>query len=345
MEGTMRALVKAKRGFGNMEVQERPIPKVGPDDVLMKVWGSAICGTDVHIYRDEYTKYKEGLILGHEFSATVVEIGEDVKNCKIGDRVVSDVQGREGTMGNDVVDGSHAEYIVMPSNQVHILPENLSLKDGVLIEVFVSTQHGLLETIKVRPGDFIVIIGCGPIGTMMLQTAKMFTPRATLMTGTRRDQVRMEIAKRYEPTYMMYNDEGVVERVLELTDGKGADVVIECSGSDEGINQALQAVKKGGYISNFAVYDNKLVQADLSQITLKCLTVVGSWGWIGYPEEVTRTVGGALSYQRALQIAANSNLDLGGLITHTFRLEDFEEAFNVCREKRGGAVMFDPWLK
>ncbi|MGI6175651.1 MAG: zinc-dependent alcohol dehydrogenase [Christensenellales bacterium] len=342
MEGMMRALVKTARGAGNIQLREVPIPKTGPDDVLMKVWGSAICGTDIHIYRDEYTAYEPGLILGHEFSADVVGIGENVKNVQVGDRVISDVSTPQGTLGNDRVNGSHAEYLVMPYNQVHKLPDALSYKDGVLMEVFVACQHGLLERMHIRPGDFALIIGSGPVGIIMLQAMKMFTPRGVMITSLREDKIRMDMAKRYEPDYAMYADEDILGKVMELTNGKGADVVIECSGSDEGIRLALQAVKKGGQVNAFAVFNNDMVSADLSLIPLKCLTVVGSWSWIGYTEEATRTTGGAVSYQRAIDIAANSKLDLAGLITHEFPLEAFEEAFAVCQEKRGVAVMFKP---
>ena len=346
MEGTMRAIVKTARGYGNMEVLEVPIPKVGPDDVLMKVYGSGICGTDVHIYRDEYTKYVPGLIIGHEFSATVAEIGENVTNVKVGDRVVSDVQGPDnGMMGNDFINGAHAEYIVMPYNQVHILPDCLSMKDGIMMEPFVACQHGILECMRVRPGDFCVVIGCGPIGIVMLQTLQMYTPRGTMITGTRNDDFRLDMARKYNPTYVMYSDEDVVGKVMEATGGKGADIVIECSGSDAGLAQAIEMVKLGGQINSFAVYNNKLVKADLSQISLKCLTMVGSWSWIGYPEEATRRTGGAISWERAINIASASRIDLGGLITHEFALEEFEEAFEVCQKQKGGAVMFNPTLR
>ena len=342
MKGTMRALVKYAKGYGNMRVEERPIPQCGADDVLMKVWGSCICGTDIHIFRDEYKRYVPGLVLGHEFSAIAVEVGKNVIHIREGDRVVSDVQAPNGTMGNDRVDGSHSEYLVMPGCAVHVLPEKVSMASGTLVEVFVACQHGLLETIKVRPGDFVAIIGPGEVGITMLQTAKLYTPRATLITGTRKDDIRLNMARKFNPTYLMYNDEGVVEKVMEATNGKGADVVIECSGSDEGINQALQMVKVGGWIDNFAVYDNHMVQADLSQITWKCINVVGSWGWIGFPEESTRVSGGAISYRRSLDILSNSNIDLESLITHKYALEDFEEAFTTLEEKKGVAVMFDP---
>lgn len=337
--GKMKALVKTARGYGNLELRDVSKPEVGQNDVLMKVWGSGICGTDIHIYHDEYTSYVPPLVIGHEFSAVVEEVGKDVKNIKPGDRVVSDVFGEDGVMGNDVVDGAHAEYIRMPSNQIHKLPDSVSLREAVLLEPLVACQHGLLECIRVKPADFIAITGLGPIGIMIMQVAKLFSPTSVLITGLRRDTLRLEMAKKLGADYTMYNDEGVVEKVMELTNNKGADVVLEASGSDEAINQAIDMVRMGGQILNFAVYDNEYVKVRLSYITWKCLTVVGSWAWLGYPEEATRKTAGALSWERAIKIMALKRIQFESLITHEFPIEKWEEAFSICKNKTGVKVV------
>jgi L-iditol 2-dehydrogenase len=341
----MKALVKVARGYGKLELREVPRPEVGPDDVLMKVWGSGICGTDVHIYHDEYTSYVPPLIIGHEFSAVVEEVGREVKDIDLGDHVVSDVFGHNGVMGNDVVDGAHAEYIVMPANQIHKLPENVSLREAVLLEPLVACQHGLLECVRVKPADFIVITGPGPIGIMLMQVAKLFSPAAVFITGLRRDTLRLETAKKLGADYTMYNDEGVVEKVMELTNDRGADIVLEASGADEAINQAIDMVKMGGQILNFAVYDNEFVKARLSYITWKCLTVVGSWAWLGYPEEATRKTAGALSWERAIKIMALKKIQFEPLITHEYPLTKWEEAFATCESKSGVKVILRPALE
>lgn len=340
---TIKALVKMAKGPGNLELIDVPIPEVGPRDVLMKVWGSGICGTDIHIYRGTYDAVVPPLTLGHEFSATVESVGDEVTNVKPGDRVVSDVITETGVMGNDTVNGSHAEFIVMPSNQVHKLPHNVPLKEAVLIEPLVACQHGLLECMKMRPADFVVITGPGPIGLMMLQVAKLFSPRAVLITGLRGvDDIRMNVARRLGADYVLNSDEAVVEKVMELTAGKGADAVIECSGSDDALNQALDMVKMGGQINNFAVYDNVMVRANLSKITWKCLTVVGSWAWLGYPEEATRTTGGAISWQRSLRILGLGKLKLEPMITHELPLEEWKQGFALCEQKQGVKVVLRP---
>ena len=340
----MKALVKVARGFGNLELRDVPKPKPGQDDVLMKVWGSGICGTDIHIYHDEYTSYVPPLIIGHEFSATVEEVGKNVKHVEPGDHVVSDVFGHDGVMGNDVVDGAHAEYIAMPSNQIHKLPDNVSLREAVLLEPLVACQHGLLECVRLKPADFIAITGPGPIGIMLMQVAKLFSPRAVLITGLRRDKLRLEMAKKMGADYTMYNDDGVVDRVMELTDNKGADLVLEASGADEAINQAIDMVKMGGQILNFAVYDNEWVKVRLSYITWKCLTAVGSWAWMGYPEQATRKTAGALSWDRAIKIMALGKIKFEPLITHEFPLENWNEAFSICENKTGVKIILRPDL-
>ena len=339
----MKALVKLAKGPGNLDLIDVPIPKVGPDDVLMKVWGSGVCGTDIHILHGEYDAPVPPLTIGHEFSAIVEKVGENVTHVSPGDRVVSDVITQTGVMGNDTVNGSHAEFVVMPSNQVHKLPDNVTLRDAILIEPLVACQHGLLECMKLRPADFIAITGPGPIGLMMLQVAKLFSPRGILITGLRGvDDMRLNVARKLNADYVLYNDENVVNKVMEITQGKGADAVIECSGSEEGINQALEMVKMGGQINNFAVYDKTIVNANLSQIAWKCLTITGSWAWLGYPEEETRTTGGAISWKRSLKILGLNKIELEPMITHEFALKDWRKAFEICEKKQGVKVILRP---
>ncbi len=341
MQKTMKALVKVRRGFGNMEVRDVPVPKAGDDDVLMRVWGSGICGTDVHIYQDDYKAYQDGLIIGHEFSAVVEAVGKNVKRLKPKDRVVSCLETRQGTMGNDCVNGCHAEYVVMPEHQVFQIPDDLSMREAILIEIVAGVIYqGLSETLNIQPGDFVVILGSGPIGLMLLQGVKLWSPGAVVITGLRDDGIRVEMAKKIGPTHFFYNDEGVVEKVMKLTNGTGADVVIECTGSEEGINQAIAMAKKGGQIGNFAVYNQERVKADLSKVTLKCLCIKGLWGFHEYSDPDLRPYGGVVSYRNALRIEALKKIDLNEMITHEFRLEEFEKAFEVCRNRQGIKVIF-----
>ncbi len=339
----MKALVKTARGYGNLELMDIPIPKCGPDDALMRVWGSGICGTDVHIYHDEYSVYVPPLTIGHEFSAEVVEVGRNVTNVKPGDRVVCDVTTKTGVMGNDTVNGCHAEYIVMPANLVLKLPDNISLREAVLMEPIVACQHGILERTRIRPGDFVVVIGPGPIGLMMLQVAKLYSPIDTVITGRRGvDEPRLKVARELDAGHVLFHDENVVEQVMKWTHGKGADVVIEASGSDLGFNQALDMAKMGGQILSYSVYDNTYVKANLSKISWKCLDVTSSWCFWGYTEEATRATGGIVSWQRAIKILATGKLNLKPFITHELPLEDWKEGFRICEEKEGVKVVLRP---
>ncbi|MGI6152740.1 MAG: zinc-dependent alcohol dehydrogenase [Christensenellaceae bacterium] len=339
----MKALVKVARGKGNMELLDIPVPKPGPNDVLLKVWGSGICGTDIHIFRDEYKAYVPPLTVGHEFSAVVAEVGSEVKNIQVGDRVVADVTTTEGVMGNDVVNGCHAEYICMPDYTIHKLPDNVSLRDAVLMEPLVACQHGVLEKLKVRPGDFVVLIGTGPIGLMMYQVINLLSPGTVVITGRRGvDEARLQVARDLGCKNVWYDDENVVERVLEMTNGVGADIMLECSGSDEGINQLLDMSRIGGQINSFSVYDNEYVRANLSKLAWKCITVTSSWCWWGYEEEATRASGGAVSWQRALKILATGKMNLKPFITHELPLEDWQKGFEICEKKEGVKVVLRP---
>jgi len=283
------------------------------------------------------------LTVGHEFSAVVTEVGKNVKNINVGDRVVCDVTTTEGVMGNDVVNGCHAEYICMPDYTVHKIPDNVSMKDAVLMEPLVACQHGVLEKLRIRPGDSVVIIGCGPIGLMMLQVVNLLSPGFTVITGKRGvDEARLQVARDLKADYVLYNDDNVVEKVMELTNEKGADIMIECSGSDEGFNQLLDMSRIGGQINSFSVYDNELVKANLSKLAWKCITVTSSWCWWGYEEEATRASGGAVSWQRAIKILATGKMNLEPLITHELPIEEWEKGFELCENKQGVKVILRP---
>ena len=339
----MKALVKTARGPGNLELIDVPIPEPGPKDVLMKVWGSGICGTDIHIYHGEYDEVVPPLTLGHEFSATVAQVGDGVTHVQPGDRVVSDLITENGVMGNDTVNGAHAEYVVMPSNQVHKLPDAVPLREAVLIEPLVACQHSLLECVKPRPADFIAIIGPGPIGCIMLQVAKLFSPSGVLITGLRGvDDIRMDVARELGADYVLNNDDDVVFKGRGTHRRQGSGCRHRMLGADEGINQALDMVKMGGIISNFAVYDNVMARAKLSNITWKCLTVVGSWGWLGYPEQATRATAGAISWQRTLRILGMGKLKLAPILTHELPLEEWKKGFEICEKKQGVKVVLRP---
>ncbi len=337
----MYALVKTKKGPGNMEVREVSIPEIGNRDVLLKIWATGVCGSDVHILHDEHP-YTPPVIIGHEFSGTIEQVGDEVKNFRIGDRVVADLETLEGRLGVEV-DGSYAQFMRVPAHLVHKLPENVSLDEGVLLEPLVAVSHALLYRSRIYPADFVVVIGPGPIGLMALQVAQLFSPLAVMVTGLKRDEFRLSKARELGADFTFFSEDDPVKEVLRLTEGKGADLVVDCSGGEESITQATRMTKIGGWITILGLW-GKDVKVNIDNLPYNCLSIRGSWGWEGMESgvQVVKTWAGAQSWERALQILALGKVKLEPLITHTFPLNEWEKAFRVVEEKSGLKVLVKP---
>ena len=177
----MKALVKTKKGKGFLEIKEMPVPEINHDEVLIKVYYTGICGTDIHIFTDQFPLYYPPVILGHEFSGEIVKLGEKVTSWKTGDRVVAECQSlvcgkcRFCRTGHPEaclfkrspgwgINGSFADYIKMPDWLLHKIPDNVSYKEAALTEPAAVSSQALYSRAKVSAGDFVVVLGTGPIG-------------------------------------------------------------------------------------------------------------------------------------------------------------------------------------
>ena len=207
----MKAVVKTEVGFDNMVYKEVEEPKAERDLVKIKIAYSGICGTDLHAFRGEYGSTKPPVILGHEFSGIVTEVGPDVKNIKVGDRVTSETTfttcghcsmcaskdynlcGNRQGIGTQI-NGSMAEYVVSREESVHVLPDNVSLLSASLTEPLACGVHAVIEKGNVQPGDICVVFGAGAIGQMVAQVAKG-CGATVIMAGLTNDAERFKIAK------------------------------------------------------------------------------------------------------------------------------------------------------
>src|ERR1700756_4888323 len=206
----MLAIRKLARGIGNIEVKDVPKPSAGPDQVVIKVDSAGICGTDLHIYLDEFETYPP-VTIGHETAGTVVEIGPEVTGWTVGDRVTTETyfytcgecapcrQGRPNlcrrrrSIGSKQ-DGAFARYLLTPAANLHRVPDDLDLESAALTEPLACAVHGILETAGVQAGDNVAITGPGPIGLLALQLAKVAGATVALM-GTDVDHERLALAK------------------------------------------------------------------------------------------------------------------------------------------------------
>lgn len=289
----MKAVVKTKTGDGFMEYKDIPEPSVERDLVKIKVAYSGICGTDIHAWKGNYPSTKPPIVLGHEFSGIVTEIGPDVKNIKIGDRVTSETtystcgtcpmciskdynlcKNRKG-IGTQI-NGSMAEYLVSREESVHILPDNVSLLSAALTEPLACGVHAVIEKGNVQKNDVCVVFGAGAIGQMVAQVAKA-RGAYVIMAGLTNDKERFKIA--LDSGVDMTVDQltqNIDEIVMEKTNGIGADKCFECSGAVIAANKALELCKRKGTVVQMGVFSKSFAEIHTDLILHKEINYVGS---------------------------------------------------------------------
>lgn len=338
----MKALQKFADGKEGMGIREVPEPQAGPDDLLVEVGAVGICGSDLHIWRDE-KEHRRPVTLGHEFSGVVVGKGKSVGDAwQIGDRICGDLETLEGRVGTHV-NGAYAPRLALPRQLAHRLPDNLSFAEGALIEQVTCMSHAAMYRSRINPADFIVITGPGAIGLTMLQVVRLFSPRAVMVTGLKSDTRRLEKAQELGADYTYYSEDDPVQEVLRLTGGEGADVILDCSGGEAAITQATRMVKNGGWITVIGLWGVDF-RVNLDRIPYNNLTVRGSWGWAGmeYADQAVRMAAGWHSWERALKIMAMGKIDLKPIITRSIRMEEWREAFKALEAKQEIKVMMYP---
>jgi threonine dehydrogenase-like Zn-dependent dehydrogenase len=278
---TMQAVVF--KGKLHVELEERPIPKIkDPTDIIVKVRYTALCGSELHVFRGHQPS-KTDFIMGHEFTGTVVETGSDVKNLKKGDEIVTPFTVNCGEcfyckkgfssrcekcqlFGTVILDGGQAEYARIPlaDSTVVKAPPNIDEKKLVLMADIFPTGYFCAanafrgfdeETIT---SSVVLCIGCGPVGLCALINALDYKPKAVLaIDGV---DARLEQAKKLggEPWNYQKDMEGLKKRVLELTDGRGADTVMEMVGHSDALGMGFDLLRPWGNISSIGVHNGEI---------------------------------------------------------------------------------------
>jgi len=258
----MLAIRKLARGIGNIEVKDVPKPSAGPDQVIIKVDSAGICGTDLHIYLDEFETHPP-VTIGHEVAGRIVEIGTDVTGWKEGDRVTTETyfytcgrcfdcrRGRRNlclqrrSIGSKQ-DGAFAEFLLTPAANLIRIPDDLDLESAALTEPLACVVHGVLGTAGVRAGDNVVIAGPGAIGLLALQLSKV-AGASVLMIGTDQDLERLKLAEELGADQVINVQEvsNIVESVTDIFGGNCADLVIECSGASAAAKTLTDVARRG----------------------------------------------------------------------------------------------------
>lgn len=342
----MEAVMKVAAGVGNVELRDIPEPRPGPGQALVEVAAAGICGTDLHIFHDEF-KTTPPVVLGHEVAGRVVEVGPGVPGDLLSRRVTTETYFytcgtcrycRSGHVNlclkrrsiGSAVDGGFARYVVVPVGNLHELPANVSDRAGALTEPLACVTHALLGSPVLRPGDVVAITGPGAIGLLATQVARA-AGATVVVLGTAADAARLDLAKRLGAAHtVVVGEEDPHALLAEVSpEGLGADVVIECSGAGPAAAQLLSLARRRGHYLQVGLF-GKPVAWDLDQVCFRELLVSGSNA--STPE----------SWLRALELLRSGQVDTEAIVTGEYPLSGWRDAFDDFEAKRGVKLLLVP---
>jgi L-iditol 2-dehydrogenase len=327
-------VAKVAAGEGHVELAERPERTPGPGEVALDVHAAGICGTDLHIWLGEYPSVPP-VTMGHEVCGTVADLGEGVDPGWAGARVAVEtffstcgecthcragklsVCERRRSIGTHV-DGGFAPRLVLPVRNLHRIPDSLPDAAAALSEPLACVCNSLLDPSAVQPGDDVLVIGPGAIGLIAAQVARASGGRATVR-GAARDEARLALA----------GSLGFATSVAGRDEAPAADVVVECSGAEPGIADALRAARRRGRIV---------------QMGLRGADVTIPYDLICFHELTVRAgfASNPASWRRAMALLADGAVELAPLVTEIVPLADWRRAFEASRAGEGVKYVLDP---
>ena len=342
----MKALVKAKPEVG-IWMEDVPTPTLSPNDILIKIKKTAICGTDIHIYQwDEWAQKHMTLplVIGHEFVGEVVEIGKEVKSYfKVGDRVSGEGHIACGHCRNCRAGRSHlcrsnisvgvtragcfAEYLAIPATNAYPIPHSISDQEAAILDPFGNATHTILSYDLV--GEDVLITGAGPVGIMAAAIAKHAGARYVVITDI--NAYRLKLAEKIGVTLAINPQKISLRDVMtQLRMKEGFDVGCEMSGHADAFNGMIQHMNHAGKIAILGFLP-KHTQIDWSQVIMKGLTIKGIYGREMYD-----------TWYKMITML-QSGLTLSPVITHEFPIHDYQKAFDVMKSGNSGKVIMD-WM-
>ena len=339
---------------GRIELVDKPIPEVGPNDALLRITTTTICGTDVHILKGEYP-VATGLTIGHEPVGVIEKLGRNVKGYQEGQRVIAGAicpsfnsyASQDGLSSQDggctchgykplggwrfgnTIDGTQAEYVLVPDAQANLapVPDGLSDEQVLMCPDIMSTGFAGAEAANIKIGDVVAIFAQGPIGLCATAGAKL-RGASTIIAIDGVNQ-RLQIARQLGADVTLnFNEVDVVEEILKLTGGRGVDAAIEALGQQSTFESALRVLKPGGTLSSLGVYSTDLV-----------IPLNAFHAGLGDNKIVTSLCpGGKERMRRLLSVVASGRVDLGLLVTHQYKLDDIVAAYDLFGHQRDGVL-------
>ena len=323
-------------GGKDIRIEDVPKPKIRNDEVLVKVKAAGICGSELHAYEGVSQRRTPPLVMGHEFAGEVTEIGKDVKDLKLGVRITVDPLKRcgvctpcvrgQGNVCRNVklfglhTDGAFAEYVAVPALNFYVLPDYVSYEEGAMTEPLSVALRAVNNT-DVKLGDTVVVIGAGIIGLSILKAAR--TAGAGRLIVTDIVDYRLDFAKTLGADITINSmTQDSVSRIMELTNGVGADIVFEAVGLEATVQQGINMLAIGGKLTVVGMM-SKTMTLNVLSIVSRELQIRGSYAYASD------------DFRRGFSYIVNRKIDVKSLITNVLPLEKIQEGFELMHEKKG----------
>jgi L-iditol 2-dehydrogenase len=342
----MKALVKYAPGNGNLRIMDVEEPTCGSKQVKVEIAFCGVCGTDLHVMHDTFRNFPP-VILGHEFSGTVVEVGSEVEAVFVGDRITGlgatavtcgeceyCRQGyfifcskRRG-MGHGV-NGAFTRYVVLRPDQIYKIPPSFTLEEAAMSEPFAAAVQAVTEVTTLRLGDTALVSGPGPIGLLCLKLL-VAAGIKTIVAGAPGDTERLAAALRYGAHAVInVGEQDLQTAVKEVTAGRGVDVAVECAGVASSVRGCINALRPMGQHTQVAIC-GKDIDFPIDQVFYKQLKMSGS---ICYT---------ANTWRRMMEIYATGSIQFDDMITAKLPITEWEKGFNLCMNKQAVKVLLYP---
>jgi len=338
----MRAIVKGKGMPNGTRIRPVPVPKIGPDDVLVKVDKAGICGTDLHIYQwDAWSqaRIKVPLVYGHEFAGTVEKVGGNAKGIQKGDFVSAEghfvcwrcnacrtgnahVCENLKVLGVDL-DGIFAEYVKIPATNIIHNDKRIPLNVAAVQDPLGNAVHTAFSGHPT--GHTIAVLGCGPIGLMALAVARAAGARAVV--AVEKNEYRQALARKMGATHVFGEPAEALADVKAMTGGAGADDVYEMSGHPKLLDLALRLAKPAGGIHILGIYHDQQVAVNINEVVFRGLNIHGIHG-----RRVFDT------WTRMQGMLVSGRLDISPVFTHEYPFEKFDEAMQTMASGNCGKI-------
>lgn len=327
-----------------IELIEKPIPTIQHKrDAIIKVQMSSICTSDLHIINGAVPIAKKSITLGHEFVGEIVELGEDITNFNIGDRVSINCETfcgecyfcQKGFINNCEnggwklgckIDGCQAEYVRVPFADTGLtkLPNNVSYKNALFVGDILSSGYFGAELCEIKQDDIIAIIGCGPVGLCAMQCAKLMGANKIIALDI--DETRLQIAKDNNLADITINPqkENYMNIINSQTNNRGADGVIECGGTDETFKIAWQIARPNAIVAIVAMYENPQI-----------LPLPNMYG-----KNLTFKTGGvdAIHCKKLIELISQNKLNTDFLISKEITLSEIIQGYEIFKNKPDGLL-------